>query len=209
MFDAKVRPLIDPPLNALGRLLASRGISANAVTIAGFVIGLAAAVAVAFEATIVSLILIGLNRIADGLDGAVARASGKSDLGGYLDIVLDFFFYGSIPFAFALHNPEANALAASALLLSFYANGSAFLSFAIMAEKRGLSTARQGSKSLYYLGGLAEGTETIAVFVLMCLWPSAFAVIAWIFAAVCFVSAGARVLISAQVLRFNAETSED
>ncbi|GAB4522134.1 MAG: CDP-alcohol phosphatidyltransferase family protein [Roseibium sp.] len=195
-----MRPLIDPPLNSVGRALAGSGIGANAVTLTGFVIGIGAAAAIATGHFSVGFLLIALNRLADGLDGAVARASRKTDLGGYLDITLDFFFYGAIPLAFAFQNPEANALAAAALLASFYANGSAFLAFAIMAEKNRLSTAAQGSKSLYYLGGLAEGTETIAMFLLMALVPAWFPVLAWGFAAVCFVSAIARVLIGVRAL---------
>ncbi|CAJ1369857.1 unnamed protein product [Effrenium voratum] len=162
--------------------------------------GMGAAVAIAAGYFLLGFVLIAFNRIADGLDGAVARATRKTDLGGYLDITLDFVFYGVIPLAFALQDPAANALPAAALLCSFYANGSAFLAFAIMAERRGLSTDRQGQKSLYYLGGLAEGTETIALFLLMALLPDWFPVLAWAFAAVCFVSAGARVMIGVKSL---------
>lgn len=201
MLDARLRPLIDPPLNRMGRMLAATGIGANAMTLAGFALGVAAAVAIASGAFLAGLLLIALNRLADGLDGAIARATRKTDLGGYLDITLDFFFYGAIPFAFAINDPASNALAAAALLTSFYANGSAFLAFAIMAERKGLTTDSQGSKSLYYLGGLAEGTETITLFLLMALLPGWFAPLAWIFAAVCFVSAAARVLIGVKALR--------
>lgn len=201
MFDSRLRPLIDPPLNAAGKRLARTGISANTVTVSGFVFGMLAAALIALGAPLAGLAFVLMNRLADGLDGAVARVNGKTDLGGYLDITLDFFFYGAVPFAFGVLAPEANALAAAALLLSFYANGASFLAFAIMAEKHGLETDRQGSKSLYYLGGLAEGAETIALFILMCLWPSGFAILAWAFAAVCIVSAGARVLIGVRTLR--------
>lgn len=201
MFDARIRPLIDPPLNAVGEQLAKAGVSANAVTISGFCLGILAAVAIACGYTFAGFVLIALNRLFDGLDGAIARASEKTDLGGYLDITLDFFFYGAIPLAFAVLDPENNALAAAALLASFYANGSAFLAFAIMAAKRELTTARQGSKSLYYLGGLAEGTETIALFLLMALVPQWFSVLAWGFAIVCTVSALARILISYHALK--------
>jgi len=201
MFDAKLRALIDPPLNRIGGAIAKTGISANTVTLTGFAFGMAAAVAIGLGHTLAGLVLVLMNRIADGLDGAVARAGHASDFGGYLDIVLDFFFYGAIPLAFAVLDPEANALAAAALLLSFYANGSAFLAFAIMAEKHGLSTDHQGSKSLYYIGGLAEGGETIALFLLMCAWPAGFAILAWGFAAVCSLSAIARVIMAAQMLR--------
>ncbi len=201
MLDAHIRPLIDPPLNAAGKRLAYTGISANTVTITGFAIGLAAAGAIACGYTLAGFFLIALNRLCDGLDGAIARASKKTDLGGYLDITLDFFFYGAIPLAFAVLNPEQNALPAAALLVSFYANGSAFLAFAIMAEKRQLSTSRQGVKSLYYIGGLAEGTETIALFLVMALVPQWFPVLAWVFAAICMVSASARVLIGVKSLK--------
>ncbi|MHC5654441.1 CDP-alcohol phosphatidyltransferase family protein [Stappia sp. ICDLI1TA098] len=200
MFDARLRPLIDPPLDAAGRRLARLGIAADQVTLAGFACGMGAALAIALGAPLAGAVLVALNRLLDGLDGAVARASHKSDRGGYLDIVLDFFFYGAIPFAFALHAPQANALAAGALLLAFYMNGASFLGFAIMAEKRGLSTDAQGRKSLYYLGGLAEGAETIAVFLAMCLLPSCFAILAWGFAAVCVISAVSRVVLVAGLL---------
>ncbi|EFO34310.1 inner membrane protein YnjF [Roseibium sp. TrichSKD4] len=194
MFDARIRPIIDPPLNQMGRTLASTGLSPDTVTLVGFVLGMGAAVSIAFGEILLGLVLILLNRLADGLDGAIARASLKTDRGGYLDIVLDFVFYGSIPFAFAVLNPEQNALPATALLLSFYANGSAFLAYAIMAEKRQVTTTSQGVKSLYYVAGIAEGTETIALFVVMCLWPAGFPVLAWGFAAICLISAAARIV---------------
>lgn len=201
MFDAALRRLIDPPLNAAGRNLAATGLTANQMTLAGFACGMGAALAIASGETWIGLVLVLMNRIADGLDGAIARATQKTDLGGYLDIVLDFFFYGAIPFAFAVLDPPANAFAAAALLLAFYANGATFLGFSIMAEKLGLKSDRQGAKSLYYIGGLAEGGETVAVFVGMCLFPGWFAVIAWGFAALCTLSALARLIQSAGMLR--------
>lgn len=200
MFDARLRPLIDPPLNRMGRAAAAAGIGANTITLTGFALGIAAAAAIALDQAFAGFLLIALNRFADGLDGAVARATRKTDLGGYLDISLDFVFYGAIPLAFAIQNPDANALAAAALLAAFYANGTAFLAFAIMAEKNRLTTEAQGVKSLYYLGGLAEGAETVALFLLMALLPAWFPVLAWGFAAVCFASAGARVMIGVKAL---------
>ena len=200
MFDARLRPVIDPPLNWAGKVLVRFGCPANGITLAGFAVGLAAAGMIANGHFWVGTLLICLNRLADGLDGAVARASRKTDLGGYLDITLDFFFYGAIPLAFAWANPAANALAAAALLASFYANGSAFLAFAIMAEKKGLTTDRQGAKSLFYLTGIAEGFETILVFLLMCVFPEAFPWLAFAFAGLCVVSAAARVLLVTQIL---------
>ena len=115
--------------------------------------------------------------------------------------MLDFIFYGAIPLAFALAEPAANGLAAAVLLTSFYANGAAFLAFSAIAARHGLETQAQGLKSLYYVGGLAEGSETIAVFVAFCLWPSAFPVVAYAFAVLCFLSAGVLILFAARTLR--------
>ncbi|WP_417670627.1 CDP-alcohol phosphatidyltransferase family protein [Roseibium sp.] len=200
MFDARLRPLIDPPLNRGGKWLAMRGISPNQVTLTGFGCAVAAMTSIWAGAFVLALVFVLLNRLCDGLDGAVARVHGKTDLGGYLDIVLDFVFYGGVPLAFAALDPSANALAAAALLFSFYANGSAFLAFAIIAEKRGLVTTAQGQKSLFYLSGIAEGAETITLFCIMCLWPSGFAILAYGFAAICVVSAAARVVMVSRLL---------
>jgi phosphatidylglycerophosphate synthase len=200
MFDAAVRPWINPPLEAAGRWLSVRGLSADCVTFAGFGIGLGAAVSIALGQFGLSLGLILANRLADGLDGAIARATGPTDRGGFLDIALDFIFYALIPLAFALHNPNDNAMPAAALLASFLANGGAFFAFANAAAKRSLITSAQGLKSMYYLAGLAEGAETITVFCAFCLWPDAFELIAYGFSVVCLLSALGRLALGWRIL---------
>lgn len=201
MFDAKIRPLIDPPLNALGARLARLGVRADHLTWAGFVIGMAACVLIALGATLWALALVLLSRVLDGLDGAVARASRQTDFGGMLDITLDFTFYAAVPAAFAFLDPSANALIAAILLTTYMANGSSFLAFAIMQAKHGRETTAQGKKSLFYMAGLAEGFETILVICLWCLFPGAFAWIAGVWAAVVALSAAARIAVAAQALR--------
>lgn len=200
MLDGLMREVIDTPLNQGGRWLASRGASANAVTLVGLGFGLVAAalVAAGWSGLLVALPLLA-NRLADGLDGAVARARGKSDFGGYLDIACDFAFYGAIPLAFVLADPAANGAAGAFLLASFYVNGATFLGFAIMAEKRGLTTGSRGEKSLYFTAGLMEGTETILIFLVMVLWPLLFVPLAWVFGALCLVTALARVALARRV----------
>lgn len=194
MFDGIGRKAVDPFLGRLGAAIAQRGVSANAVTIFGFLIGLLAAIAVWQNAYLTGAALIVLSRLCDGLDGVVARAHGSSDFGGYLDIVLDFTFYGMIPFAFALADPSANAIPAAALLLSFYINGASFLAYAILAAKRGEETEARGKKSIFFTTGLAEASETLTVFLAACLWPTWFPVLAWIFAAICIYTAISRIL---------------
>ena len=200
MFDARIRPLIDPPLNAMGRRLAAWGISANTVTVLGFVTGMVGVVLIALGAPLAGLAVIIVSRIADGLDGAVARATEKTDLGGFLDIVLDFIFYGAVPLAFAILDPGQNALPAAVLLLSYFANGTTFLAYAIMAEKRHLETEAQGAKSLYYMSGLAEGGETILAIILFCVFPAYFPVIAYGYAILCYASAAGRILLAWRTL---------
>src|SRR5262249_14517713 len=147
------------------------------------------------------------NRLMDGLDGAVARRSGPTDLGGFLDIVLDFIFYAGFPFFFAVGRPEA-ALPAAFLAFSFVGTGGSFLAFAAIAARRGLQTEARGRKSLYYLGGLTEGTETIALFVTVCLLPDYFAVLAWAFGGLCWLTTAVRIASGVSAFGARAERSE-
>lgn len=205
MIDRQMRILIDPPLNAMGRGLARVGLTADAVTLLGLGIGLIAAVMIALGNPLGALIPLMLSRVADGLDGAVARATQSSDFGGYLDIAADFLFYGAIPFAFVVMDPAGNGLAGAFLLASFYFNGTSFLGFAILAEKHDMTTAAQGQKSLYYSNGLLEGTETIVFFVLICLLPAWFSPLAWVFGAACFLTGILRVYGARQIFKHSGD----
>lgn len=200
MLDAHLRPFVDRCLNPVGGMLARAGVTANQVSFVGFGLGLGAALAVALGSEIAAVVLIITNRVCDGLDGAVARASGTSDLGAYLDITLDFLFYSAIPFAFAVADPD-KALAACFLIFSFVGSSTSFLAFAVLAEKRGESTDIRGHKSFYYLGGLTEGFETILFFVLICLFPDGFWWMALIFGLMAWITAVTRVIAGWQLFR--------
>jgi phosphatidylglycerophosphate synthase len=202
MLDGIARRLIDPVLNGWGRRLAAHGFNADMVTLIGLGFGLAAGgIIAAGWSTWVALLPLLASRVADGLDGAVARASQKTDFGGFLDIGCDFLFYGVIPLAFVLRDTPANGMAGAFLLMTFYANGATFLAYAILAEKRGMQTTDRGEKSLYFTAGLLEGTETILFFVILCIWPWAFAPLAWVFGTLCLMTALARVMLARQVFR--------
>ena len=205
MLDATARKLIDPPLNALGRTLAARGVTADGVTLAGLGLGVIAALVIAAGWPTLALIPLLASRLADGLDGAVARATQKTDFGGYLDIACDFLFYGLVPLAFVVLDPTANAIAGALLLTSFYFNGTSFLGFAILAEKRGMTTRAQGDKSLYFSNGILEGTETIVFFVLLCLFPASFAGLAYIFGTLCFATATLRIIAARRLFTSSKE----
>ncbi len=192
MFDAQLRPLIDRFLNPIGRGLVRLGATANQVTLIGVAFGLIAAGCVAAGLFHTALWFVIANRVIDGMDGAVARASRSSDFGGYLDIVSDFIFYSAIPLAFAVARPET-ALAAAFLIFSFIGTATSFLGFAILAEKHHVTTQIRGKKAFYYLGGLTEGTETILLFLAMLVWPDYFSLMAIIFGILCWVTTCTRI----------------
>jgi phosphatidylglycerophosphate synthase len=194
MLDAPLRRLIDRPLAALGRAVVWADMPAHAVTLLGlcFAFGCFAALAMSFYKLALALML--LNRFLDGLDGAAARASpgGATAFGGYIDILSDFLFYGGFVFFFALGHPD-NAVAASFLLFSFLLMGGSFFAGAAIAEKCAPADRDRGGKSSRPMPGLAEGTETTIAFILVCLFPHAFKIVAVLFGLLCLATTALRV----------------
>lgn len=183
MLDRFITPYIKPILTPIVKQLDKRGVQPDQVTLVGFVIGLFAVPLLATQLWMGALSIIIVNRILDGLDGALARHQQQSsDAGGYLDICVDFLFYAAIPLGFALADPNQNALPAALLLTVFIGTGSSFLAFAIPAEKLNLARPQFANKSFYFLNGLTEGTETIAFFIAFCIWPNYFPELAYSFA---------------------------
>ncbi|WP_173934850.1 CDP-alcohol phosphatidyltransferase family protein [Chelativorans sp. Marseille-P2723] len=201
MIDGWAHKKMEPLLSALARPLSAAGVSANAITAASLATGLAAGLAIALGRFWLALLLILLSRLGDGLDGAVARIRGGTDLGGYMDIVFDFVYYGAIPLGFIFYDPATNGIAGAVLLFSFYVNGASFLAYAVIAEKRGMSTNARGRKSFFFTTGLAEAGETLVVFALACLWPQWFPLAAYVFAVVTLYTTGSRVVLASRVFR--------
>ena len=200
MLDRFAIPLLKPALGRAAAVLVRRGVGADAVTLAGFAVGIAGALAIALGAPLAGLALLLASRLCDGLDGAVARLTAPTDRGAFLDITLDFVFYASVPLAFAVWQPAANALPAAVLLAAFIGTGSSFLAFAVLAERRGLASAALPDKGFFYLGGFTEATETLLCFALMCLWPAQFAAFAWGFAVLCVLTTVTRLVGGARLL---------
>ena len=192
MLDRLALRFVKPAVDAAALQLDKRGITADQVTLAGFALGMLAAVLVACGHSLLAILPLIANRALDGVDGALARLSTTSERGAFLDISLDFVFYAAIPLAFGIADPAANALAAAVLLAAVVVTGTSFLAFAVIAEKRGLKSATYPSKAFYYLGGLTEGTETIACFLAMCLWPGHFAGLACFYAMLCVLTSATR-----------------
>jgi len=190
MLDPYMRTLIDPPLNHFGMRLVKLGISSNAMTFFGFAAGLLAMGAITHHDYMIAALLFFINRLADGLDGAMARHSQTTDFGGVLDIACDFIVYAGMVFAFGLADPE-NLFYASLLIFSFIGPITTFLAYAIVAAKQRINTTRRGIKSFYHLGGICEGTETAFILLVICIFPDTFAWVSIIYGTLCwFTTAG-------------------
>lgn len=197
MFDMALRRIVDPALHSLAGGVAKAGVSANALTILGAIFGVGAGVCITQGGFSAALVFIILNRFLDGLDGAVARINGPTEMGGYLDTLADFLFYVVVPVAFAIWAP-ANQLPALLLIASFTLTAVSFLGFAAITARRGEEMGAHGPKAFIYSTGLMEGGETIAFFILFCLFPAFFPTLALVFAGLCVVTVLQRVFVAAK-----------
>lgn len=193
MFDRYLHPRVKSLLNRIAATIDRPEVTPDRISLAGFLIGALALPFLAMQWYPAALLVIVINRLFDGLDGALARRRNLSDAGGFLDIALDFLFYALVPFGFVLASPALNAVAGAWLLFAFIGTGSSFLAFAAVADKYKLENLDYPHKSFYYLGGLTEGAETILVFVLFCLFPAYFPLLAWFFGALCWFTTLTRV----------------
>ncbi|QZY30128.1 CDP-alcohol phosphatidyltransferase family protein [Nocardioides coralli] len=177
MLDARVRRRLDPVLAGAAAAIDRPGITPDRLTAAGLVLGLGSAGAAAGRWWGVALVLWLVSRVVDGLDGALARhraarTPGGADAGGFLDITADFAVYGTSVVGVAVGVTaayDAPWWPFLLVLLAYYVNGTAFLAFSSIAERTGRTL--DDGRSLSFLGGLAEGTETIAVHALWLLLP--------------------------------------
>jgi phosphatidylserine synthase len=160
VLDGIGRKIKDGILNPLGKAAASI-MGPNAWTTFSLLLGIASAILIAFDLLLWAGIAWGLNRITDGIDGTVARVSGKqSDWGGYYDIMVDFVIYALIPIGFAWRAQDPFLWQATVVLLAvFYVNGASWLFLSGLLEKRGRSV--RGQTSLQIPTGVVGGTETI------------------------------------------------
>ena len=191
MLDPIFVRILKSPLERGAELLRERGLSANQVTLIGFAAGALGAVAVAGGYYVIAILLLAINRVADGLDGALARLTKPTDFGAYLDMVLDFVIFSAVAGGFAVARPE-NALAGVVLVASLMGLATTFLAFAVIAGERGFVRATPGERPFSLMGGLIENTETAAFFLIVLVWHSSFPTAAWIFSALCWVTMGQR-----------------
>jgi phosphatidylserine synthase len=196
MLDSKIRSVIDPSLNRMAAYVSKPHVTGTFITMMGFFVGVIACILAFYQLYYLACTALILNRVCDGLDGAVARVRCEvSDFGGYLDIVLDFVIYAGFPtaMAFGIGTLET-LLAALDVLFAIITTGVSFLAYAIIAAKRRWDdNAYQGQKSFFFSRGLMEGTETIIFMIMLCLLPHYFVTICIIFGALCLITAALRI----------------
>ena len=185
MLDAYLMRKSSSQISKIASLISNLGVSANQVSALGFSFGILAFAFISFDKTIIGLLCLIFNRLADGLDGAIARIKGPTSLGAFLDVVFDFIVYALIPMGFCIRNPN-DAYASVLLLVSFFGTAVCFLAFAIFTAQLGEKNRRLPNKAFFYMEGPVEGFETFIFFSLTCIWPSYFSVFAFIFAFLCF-----------------------
>ncbi|MFE9366047.1 CDP-alcohol phosphatidyltransferase family protein [Streptomyces sp. NPDC006978] len=204
MLDVRARALLSGPLDRAAALLDRPAVTPGRLTALGLLTGLASAGSAAAGWWPAAAALWLLSRLADGLDGPLARRRGTADrsgAGGFLDISADFLVYGAFVVGVAV-GVGGPALPFLLVLLAYYVNGTVFLAFSSIAERTGCRDDRLSrGRSLNFLGGLAEGGETIAVHTLWCLLPGFAHTIAWVWAAVVAVTAAHRVVTGYRQLR--------
>lgn len=190
MLDRFFRQRLNPFLNRVAALLDRLQVTPMQLTLGGFGCGLLLIPCLAWGAYGWALLLLLMNRVLDGLDGALARYQGQiTDRGGYFDIVGDFIVYAGFVFGFALAQPT-HALPAAFVLFAYMGTSSTFLAYAIMVAKTG--PVERGHKTFYYLGGLTEGSETLLWMLLCCCLPQYFPALAWVFGGLCWLTVVSR-----------------
>ncbi|MBY3989950.1 CDP-alcohol phosphatidyltransferase family protein [Rhodococcus fascians] len=196
MIDSFLRRHLEGPLDRCARALDRPAITPDRITAAGLVLGLGSALAAGLQFWLLALVLWIVSRIADGLDGPLARRrSTTGGAGGFFDITADFVVYGTTVVGVAVGASaayDAPWWPFLLVLLAYYINGTALLAFSSIAERTGRTI--DDGRSLSFLGGLAEGAETIALHSLWLLLPGISWQIAVVWAAVVAVSSSQRII---------------
>lgn len=204
MLDPYARRVLGPPLDRVAALVDVGRVTPNGITLLGLLLGLGSAGAAATALWVPGLVLWLASRLADGVDGPLARrraartGGAVSPAGAFLDIVADFAVYGATVVGVGI-GVGGSSWPFLAVLGAYYLNGTAFLAFSSLAERSGRTM--DDGRSLSFIGGLAEGTETIAVHSVWMAFPSVAAPVAVGWAVVVALGAAQRILLGYRILR--------
>ena len=194
MFDRQIQKYTQEPLQYIAKLFL-KFISPNHMTLIGFSFGVLMCLSIIIDQYLIAIIFLFLNRLADGLDGTMARLQTPTPLGGYLDIVLDFLIYGGFVLSFGI-TEQNNMLLSMVLLFCYIGTGSTFLAkAAILPSLTNQNLNEEIPKSFHYAVGLVEGTETIVFMVLCLLFPNVFIYFSFIFIILCLITIVFRIIV--------------
>ena len=194
MFDRQIHKYTQKPLQYIAKLFL-KFISPNHMTLIGFSFGVLMCLSIIIDQYLIAIIFLFLNRLSDGLDGAMARLQTPTPLGGYLDIVLDFLIYGGFVLSFGI-TEQNNTLLSMVLLFCYLGTGSTFLAkAAILPSLTNQNLNEEIPKSFHYAVGLVEGTETIVFMVLCLLFPNLFIYFSFIFVILCLITIVFRIIV--------------
>ena len=194
MFDRQIQKYTQKPLLYIAKLFL-KFISPNHITLIGFSFGVLMCLSIIIDQYLLAVIFLFLNRLSDGLDGAMARLQTPTPLGGYLDIVLDFLIYGGFVLSFGI-TEQNNTLLSMVLLFCYIGTGSTFLAkAAIMPSLTNQNLNEEIPKSFHYAVGLIEGTETLIFMVLCLLFPNLFIFFSFIFIILCLITIVFRIIV--------------
>ena len=199
MLDKKINFFFKPILTKIATIFIKYRFTPNQITLFSLILGIICFILLSMGMIYIALFFFILNRLFDGLDGTLARLTNPTDLGGFYDIISDFFIYALLPFGFILYDGN-NFLSMSLLLTSFIGTCSTFLTTAWIFEKKKVQIEQLSKKSFYYSEGLIEGSETIIFFILMFIFYEVASLIAWVFALLCFLTAIIRVIKVSKIL---------
>jgi phosphatidylglycerophosphate synthase len=158
----------------MAKALHTNSVSANMVTIFGFVVGMMAVNFLAMNMYFEALVCILINRFCDVLDGAIAKIEGATKFGVFLDLCLDYVFYVGVIFGFALADSYENAIAACFLLFGFSVWSTSLLAYGVVRHNENKRIDSLRGANPFYLGGAVHGFEMFCAFVLLCIMPFAF-----------------------------------
>ena len=194
MFDRQIQNFTQKPLQYIAKLFL-KFISPNQMTLIGFGFGILMCISIVIDQYLIGIVFLSLNRLCDGLDGAMARLTAPTPLGGYLDIVLDFLVYGGFVLSFGITD-QNNTFLSMVLLFCYIGTGTTFLAKAAILP----SLSRQNQindipKSFFYTVGLVEGSETIVFMILCFLFPNMFVFLSSIFIFLCLITIVIRIFV--------------
>lgn len=212
MFDDRLRRAKDRWGEPFLRRMA--GVPPLTLTLAAFGLGLVAVTLAALGQNFWALGFWSLNRLLDAFDGLLARMNNEqSDLGGYLDIVLDFAIYAALPIALVIGAPTPlRYLTLAVMLGAFYVNGASWMYLAAILEKRGAEQVHDEAQTFFASAppnmttvvmpaGLVGAVETYLAYCGFLIWPNAMEWIFAGFAAMVVFTTGQRVRWAIKVLR--------